>query len=85
MATMSVNSRLVFDYVSAHEDENITAKDIAAALNLTDKQVNGIVTSAFQKKGLMYRQEELVPGGVVKYIHLTEEGRAFDPDAVAAE
>lgn len=69
------NSKLVYDYVAAHEDENITAKDIAAALGMSDKQVNGIVTSAFQRKGFMVREEVLVPGGTVKYIHLTEEGK----------
>ena len=79
------NSKLVYDYVAEHEDENITAKDIAAALGMSDKQVNGIVTSAFQRKGLMFRQEEAVLGGTVKYIKLTDEGRAFDPNAVDAE
>lgn len=45
---MSANSVEVFNYVKAHEDENITAKDIAAALGHEDaKRVNGIITMAF--------------------------------------
>ena len=52
---MSENSVKVFEYVKAHEDENITAKDIAEALNFDQengrgvKQVNGIVTASFQR------------------------------------
>ena len=49
MAKMKVNSYNVFTYVKEHEDENITAKDIAAALNLDARQVNGIITAAFQR------------------------------------
>jgi hypothetical protein len=80
------NSRIVYDYVKAHDGEDFTAADIAAATDLDVKVVNGCVTSAFQKKGLMER----VPGEItledgthkaVKYIHLTDEGRSFNPDA----
>lgn len=59
---MSENSVKVFEYVKAHEDENITAKDIADALNFETeggrgvKQVNGIVTASFQ------RHREVVDG-----------------------
>ena len=43
------NSRTVFDYVKAHNGENMVAADIAEATGLDVKQVNGIVTSAFCK------------------------------------
>ena len=52
---MSENSVKVFEYVKAHENENITAKDIAVGLgfdmegNRGTKQVNGIVTASFQR------------------------------------
>lgn len=49
MAKMKENSVKVFEYVKAHEDENITAKDIAAALDFDPRQVNGIITAAFQR------------------------------------
>jgi len=84
------NSRKVFDYVKAHDGEDFTAKDIAAALDLAVQSVNGIVTSAFQRKDLMKR----VPAEIenadgthdkVKLIKLTDAGKAFDPDAEPAE
>ena len=80
------NSRKVLDYVKANDGTNMTAADIAAGTGLEVKQVNGIVTSAFQKKGLMKRtpaEIQLEDGThkAVKFISLTDEGRSFDPDA----
>ena len=80
------NSRKVLDYVKANDGTNMTAADIAAGTGLEVKQVNGIVTSAFQKKGLMQRtpaEIQLEDGThkAVKFISLTDEGRSFDPDA----
>ena len=80
------NSRKVSDYVKANDGTNMTAADIAAGTGLEVKQVNGIVTSAFQKKGLMKRtpaEIQLEDGThkAVKFISLTEEGKSFDPDA----
>ena len=79
------NSRIVFDYAMAHDGEDFTAADIAAATGLDIRVVNGCVTSAFQKKGLMVREEVAVTGGKVKYIRLTDEGRALDPDATESK
>lgn len=80
------NSRKVFDYVKSIDGQNVTAADIAEATGLEVRSVNGIVTSAFQRKGLMERipaEIELEDGThkAVKFIRLTDEGRAFDPDA----
>lgn len=80
------NSKLVFNFVKAHEGENITAADIAEGTGLEVRSVNGIVTSAFQRKGLMARvpaEVELADGShkAVKFIILTDEGRNFDPEA----
>lgn len=88
MAELKPNSKLVLDYVKTHDGEDFTAADIAAAVNLEVKSVNGIVTSAFQKKGLMVREEaevELSDGShkKVKFIRLTDAGRAFDPSVSA--
>lgn len=80
------NSRKVYDYVKAHDGENMTAADIATATGLEVRSVNGIITSAFQKKGLMER----IPAEVekddgthksIKLVSLTDAGREFDPDA----
>ena len=80
------NSKLVFDYVKSHNGEDMTAADIAEAVGLDVKQVNGIVTSAFQKKGLMERipAEQTLEDGShkpVKLIRLTDAGLDFDPNA----
>lgn len=79
------NSKLVFDYVKENEGRNITAADIAEGTGLPIRSVNGIVTAAFQRKGLMARvptKVELEDGtpAEVKFIVLTDEGRAFDPN-----
>lgn len=77
---MKEGTRKIWDYIVAHDGENITAQDIADALCVGVKSVNGSVTS-FQKKGHTIREEVAVTGGKVKYIRLTDDGRAFDPDA----
>lgn len=84
------NSKLVYNYVKEHNGEEITAYDIADATGLSLKSVIGIVTSAFQKKGLMVRTpgEVVLEDGThkaVKFISLTAEGLAFDPDQTDAE
>lgn len=81
------NSKLVFNYVKENDGKNITAADIAEGTGLEVRSVNGIVTSAFQKKGLMERipaEVQLEDGShkAVKFIRLTADGKAFDPDAV---
>lgn len=80
------NSKLVYEYVKANEAKNLTAADIAEGTGLEVRSVNGIVTSAFQRKGLMERipaEIELEDGThkAIKVIKLTEAGKSFDPDA----
>ena len=86
------NSKLVFNFVKEHDGENFTAAESAEATGLEVRSVNGIVTSAFQRKGLMARtpaevevtdKDGKVAHKAVKFISLTDEGRAFDPEAKA--
>lgn len=85
------NSRIVYEYVLAHEDDNITANDIAEATGLTSRQVNGIITMAFQRHKdedknevpLMERvvaEVEEADGthSKVKLIKLTDAGRNIE-------
>lgn len=79
------NSKAVFNYVKAHDTEDITAKDIAAALGKESRSVNGTLT-ALQRKGLIARipAEETNDDGThtsIKLIRLTDEGKVFDPEA----
>lgn len=81
---MKETTRIIWDYIVANDGKDFTSKDIAKEVGLTQKSVDGSVTS-FQKKGYTIREEVAVTGGKVKYIRLTDEGRAFDPDAEPAK
>ena len=64
----------------------MTAQDVAEALGLEKRSVDGSFTSALQRKGLGIRvpaEVELEDGShkQVKFLVLTEAGLAFDPDA----
>ena len=43
------NSRLVYDFVKEHDGQDFTAQDIAEAVGLEPRTVNGIITAAFQR------------------------------------
>ena len=90
---VSEKSLVVLDYLKGIGDANVTAADIAAALGMEKKSVDGIVTSGLQRKGLTER----VPAQVevtdengeakvkdVKFIKLTAEGQAYDHEAALA-
>ena len=83
---MKENSKNVLNYLKGVNGENVTAADVAEALGLEKRQVDGIFTSALQRKGLGVRvpaEIELDDGShkAVKFLKLTDEGMAFDPDA----
>ena len=91
------NARKVFDYVKEMEGQNIIAADIAKATGLEPKSVNGIITSAFQRHTVVVDGEKVAQPlmervlaeikledgthKAVKFIRLTDAGKAFDPDA----
>lgn len=83
---MSENSKIVLAYLKENKGVDLTAADVADATGLTKKQVDGIFTSALQRKGYGVRipaEIELEDGThkAVKFLQLTDEGTAFDPDA----
>lgn len=84
MAKTSAKAIEIYEYVKAHEAENITAKDIANATGYDIKVVNGTLTGAFTKKGLMERvpaEIELEDGShqPVKLVKLTDTGKDWVP------
>lgn len=86
MAAMKENTRKVFEYIKAHNNEDLTAADVAEALGLEKRQVDGIFTSALQRKQLgeripAEREEEDGSHTKIKLLKLTEAGMNFDPDA----
>jgi hypothetical protein len=88
------NSKIVFNFVKTHDGEDFTAQDIADATGLSVRTVNGIVTSAFQRHKDKDKNEVplmvRVPAEIqdpetglhkaIKFIKLTDEGRAFNPN-----
>lgn len=82
---MSANSIKVLDYLKQVNGTQVTAADVAEALGLEKKSVDGIFTSAIQRKGLGVRtpaEIELEDGThkAIKLLSLTAEGLAFNPD-----
>lgn len=87
---MKENSRKVLDYLKSVNGQNVTSADVAEALGFEKRSVDGIFTSAIQRKGLGIRtpaEIELEDGThrSVKFLSLTAAGMTFDPDAEDAE
>lgn len=83
---MKENSKKVLEYLKSINGQDVTAADVADALGLEKRSVEGIFTSAIQRKGLGVRtaaEVELEDGShkAVKFLSLTEAGMAFDPNA----
>lgn len=83
---MKENSKNVLNYLKGLNGANVTSGDVAEALGLEKRQVDGIFTSAIQRKGLGIRvpaEVELDDGShkAVKFLQLTPAGMEFDPDA----
>ena len=94
MVAVKGNSLKVLNYLKEIGDTNVTSADIAAALGMEKKSVDGIVTSGLQRKELAQRipaeievtkEDGTVAHQPVKFIKLTDAGKAFDPDAEVAE
>ena len=87
MAAMKENTKKVITYLQGlNPTENVTAADVADELGLEKRSVDGIFTSAIQRKSLGERVEaeiELEDGThkKVKFLKLTDAGRAIDVNA----
>ena len=85
---MKENSKKVLEYLKKVNGQDVTSGDVADALGLEKRQVDGIFTSAIQRKGLGIRtpaEVELADGThkAIKLLSLTDAGMSFDPDADA--
>ena len=96
MANVAVSEKslTVLNYLKEIGDANVTAADIAEALGMEKKSVDGVVTSGLQRKGLTER----IPAQIettdekgntvtkpIKLIKLTAEGKAYDHEAALAQ
>ncbi len=87
---MKPNTKAVIEYLKSVGGANVTAADVADALGLEKRQVDGIFTSALQRKGYGVRvpsEIELDDGThkQVKFLKLTDAGLALDLEAEDAE
>ena len=91
MAAMKENTKKVITYLQGlNASDNVTAQDVADALGLEKRSVDGIFTSAIQRKNLGFREEaeiELTDGThkKVKFLKLTDAGRAINVNAEPEE
>ena len=86
---ISEKTKAIYDYLVAHDGENLTSGDIAKALGVDRRAVDGGVTAGLCRKGYAARipaEIELEDGTTktVKFITLTAEGRSYDHDAAVA-
>ena len=91
MASVAVSEKslIVLNYLKENQGVQMTAADIAEALGMEKKSVDGIVTSGLQRKGYAERvpaEIELADGShkPVKFIRATAEGLAYDDAAAKA-
>lgn len=88
---MKENTKNVIVYLQGlDESANVTAQDVATALDMEKRSVDGIFTSAIQRKGYGVRvpaEVELEDGThkAVKFLKLTAAGRELDVNAEDAE
>ena len=85
---MKENSVKVLNYLKGLNGADVTAADVSEALGLPKKSVDGIFTSAIQRKELGYREVaevELEDGTQkqIKFLKLTDAGKAFEPTVEA--
>ena len=76
---MKPSTMQVIKYLQQHNGENITSDDVAEALGMTKKQVDGAFTMSIQKQdyGERVPEEIVLEDGskkTVKWLRLNEEG-----------
>ena len=85
MAKMfSENAQAALSLLQESENVDMTAKDIAEAVGIASTSINGIL-NGLQRKGLLFREEAEIDGTKVKFIRLTDAGKAADPLADKAD
>lgn len=82
---MSDSAKAIIAHLIATDNAPATLDDVAVALDIDKKKVNGAF-NALVKKGLCARVAATIEAPVtVKYLVLTEEGKNYDPSADDAE
>lgn len=87
---MKESTKTVIKYLQSLSNADVTAAQVAEALDMTKKSVDGVFTAALQRKDYGYRQEAEVLNNegkheTVKFLKLTDAGFALDVDATDKE
>ena len=77
-AMFSEKAQAVLTFLQGHNGEDLTSKDIAAALDIEPRSITGVL-NGLQRKGLVERV--VVEGQKDKLIKLTVDGLDADPEA----
>lgn len=82
------NTQKVLEILYFYDNDNLTAQDIAKILNLDKRQVDGIFTSALQRRnlGLRIQAEITLNDGshqLVNFLKLTSAGLKFAEQVLA--
>jgi hypothetical protein len=89
-AQISEKALVVLNYLKENKDSNVTAADIADALGMEKKSVDGVVTGGLvRNRGLAERipaEIELEDGThkAIKFIKATQAGLDYDHEAAVA-
>lgn len=86
---MTDNARKVFDYLKTNYGKHITAqamaRDLGISINAVTGSVNGLCRDTKHPAYAVRKEVEIVEEdgktSIIKYISLTDEGLAFNPDA----
>ena len=86
---MTQNAKLVFDYLKTNYGKDITAqamaKDLGISINAVTGSVNGLCRDTKHPAYAIRKEVEVADEegktSTIKYISLTDEGLAFNPDA----
>ena len=83
---MKESTKTIIKFLQANADKDMTAADVANALGLEKKSVDGTFTAALQRKGYGFREEAEVETNegkhaTVKFLKLTDAGINYDVDA----
>lgn len=89
MAQLTDKSKNLMNYLQANQGKDLTSQDVANALGIEKRSVDGTFTS-LQKKELGYREETERTNAdgthdKVKYLRLTEKGASIDPNTYEEE
>lgn len=90
---MTDNARKVFNYLKTNYGKDVTAqeiaKDLGISINAVTGSVNGLCKDTKHPAYAVRKEVEVANAegktSVIKYISLTDEGLAFDPDVPVAE